>query len=99
MNTTQNTKISQIKEDTLIVGVDIGSTTHYARAFNWRGIEFGKVYKFSNCRDQFDRFQRWMRKISDESGMNNILVGVEPTDITGSILAYILSQLVSSYAW
>ena len=48
MNTTQNTKISQIKEDTLIVGVDIGSTTHYARAFNWRGIEFGKVYKFSN---------------------------------------------------
>lgn len=79
MNTTQNTKISQIKEDTLIVGVDIGSTTHYARAFNWRGIEFGKVYKFSNCRDQFDRFQRWMRKISGESGMNNILVGVEPT--------------------
>ena len=57
MNTTQNTKISQIKEDTLIVGVDIGSTTHYARAFNQRGIEFGKVYKFSNCRDQFERFQ------------------------------------------
>ena len=28
MNITQNQKISQITEDTLVVGVDIGSTTH-----------------------------------------------------------------------
>ena len=34
MNITQNQKISQITEDTLVVGVDIGSTTHYARAFS-----------------------------------------------------------------
>lgn len=33
MNNIQNKKISQITDDTLIVGIDIGSTAHYARAF------------------------------------------------------------------
>ena len=79
MNITQNQKISQITEGTLVVGVDIGSTTHYARAFNWRGIEVGKVYKFNNCRDQFERFMHWMQKLSDVNGINKILVGLEPT--------------------
>ena len=45
MNNTENNKITQITEDTLIVGVNIGSTTHYARAFNGRCIEGGKVYR------------------------------------------------------
>ena len=79
MNNTQNKKIGQITEKTLIVGVDIGSTTHYARAFNWRGIEVGKVYKCGNCRDQFERFAKWMQQLSDVNGMNKILVGFEPT--------------------
>lgn len=79
MNITQNKKISQINEDTLIVGVDIGSTTHYARAFNWRGIEISKVYKFKNCRDQFERFLHWMQTLSNANGMNKIFVGLEPT--------------------
>ena len=33
---TQNKKIASITEKTLIVGIDVGSTTHYARAFDWR---------------------------------------------------------------
>lgn len=79
MNNTQNKKISQITEDTLIVGVDIGSTTHYARAFNWRGIEVGKVYRCGNCRDQFELFAKWMQQLSYVNGMNKILVGIELT--------------------
>lgn len=42
MNYKQNEKINQVKESTLVVGIDIGSTTQYARAFDWRGIELGK---------------------------------------------------------
>ena len=42
MNYTQNIKIEQVKEETLVVGVDIGSTTHYARAFDYRGREITK---------------------------------------------------------
>ena len=39
MNSTQNKKIEQVKETTMIVGIDVGSEKHYFRAFNWRGIE------------------------------------------------------------
>ena len=39
---TQNAKIASITEKTLIVGIDVGSETHYARAFNWRNYEYSK---------------------------------------------------------
>ena len=49
MNNTQNHKINQVSEETLVVGIDIGSETHYARAFDWRGIEYSKKpLKFNN---------------------------------------------------
>ena len=48
MNYTQNHKIAQVTESTLVVGVDIGSEQHYARAFDWRGLELTrKVFPFS----------------------------------------------------
>lgn len=36
MNYTQNEKIEQVTDATLVVGVDIGSQTHFARAFDNR---------------------------------------------------------------
>lgn len=39
MNYTQNEKISQVSEETLVIRIDIASEVHYARAFDWRGIE------------------------------------------------------------
>lgn len=35
MDYKQNQKINQAKESTLMVGIDIGSTTQYTRAFDW----------------------------------------------------------------
>jgi transposase len=43
MKCTQNEKISQIKIETLVVGIDIGKETHHARAFDYRGIELAKL--------------------------------------------------------
>jgi transposase len=43
MKRTQNEKILQIKNETLVVGIDIGKETHYARAFDYRGIELAAV--------------------------------------------------------
>lgn len=37
MNYTQNQKIEQVTESTLVLGVDIGSSEHYVRAFDYRG--------------------------------------------------------------
>ena len=33
---TQNKKIRQVTEDTVVVGVDIASELHWARTFDWR---------------------------------------------------------------
>ena len=48
MDYTQNAKIAQVTEKTLVIGVDVGSTIHYARTFNWRGQELSKkAFHFS----------------------------------------------------
>lgn len=42
MNYTQNEKIEQAKEDTLVIGIDIGREELYCRVFEWRGRELTK---------------------------------------------------------
>ena len=79
MNCKQNQKINQVKESTLVVGIDIGSATHYARVFDWRGIELGKVFKFSNSREGFENFKDWMRWLQDKYKKSDVIIGIEPT--------------------
>ena len=50
MNHTQNDRLKQVTSDTLIVGVDVGSQTHFCRAFDWRGLLFQAIYGlFAYC--------------------------------------------------
>lgn len=77
---TQNKKIEAITEKTLVLGIDVGSETHYARAFNYRGIELsGKPFKFSNNESGFASFVWWIRDIKDNHDMDNVVPGMEPT--------------------
>ena len=79
MNNKQNDKINQVTEETLVVGIDIGGSTHYARAFDWRGIELSKVHVFSNSRSGFESLLGWMQSIQKVKKKSNIIVGIEPT--------------------
>ena len=79
MNYKQNEKINQVKESTLVVGIDIGNTKQYARAFDWRGIELGKVFTFSNSREGFEAFKAWMQHLQDKYRKSDVIVGIEPT--------------------
>ena len=55
---TQDSKIASITEKTLIVGIDIGSQTHYARAFDWRNYDYSrKAFVFSNDKEGFMAFK------------------------------------------
>ena len=57
----QNAKIEVITETTLVLGIDIGSETHYARAFDYREIEYSKIpYKFSNTDVGFVTLKAWV---------------------------------------
>lgn len=79
MNFTQNDKIEQIKFETLVVGVDIGKETNYARALDYRGRELKKLIKFSNSREGFQAFDRWVNEVSMLNSKTEIIVGFEPT--------------------
>ena len=79
MKYTQNTKIMQITEKTLIIGVDIASEVHYARAFDFRGIEIAKTLRFNNDVAGFNEFVTWAEEIKNKSNKSKVLVGMEPT--------------------
>ena len=79
MNCTQNLKINQVTEQTLIVGIDIASVTNYARAFDWRGIEKAKVFKFNNSLEGFQAFKEWTNAVMSANNLSKLLVAAEPT--------------------
>jgi len=79
MKSTQNEKISQIKFSTLVVGIDVAKETHYARAFDFRGIELSKLLRFSNTAEGFQRLEEWMQNICRQHSKTDIIVGFEPT--------------------
>lgn len=77
---TQNAKIASITEKTLIIGIDVGSETHYARAFDWRNYEYTrKPLEFSNTEEGFQTFKAWMEEIAGKHGKTAVIPGMEPT--------------------
>ena len=67
MNLTQNDRLNQVTADTLVVGVDIGSQDHFARAFDYRGFEFTKrAFRFSNTGLGFLSFVRWLYELQNK---------------------------------
>ena len=87
---TQNKKIEAITEKTLVIGIDVGSETHYARAFDYRGIEFSKKpFKFSNSEAGFEMFKAWILDIKEKHEKDNrirLFLEWNRPDITGLIL-------------
>ncbi|MCR4696214.1 MAG: IS110 family transposase [Lachnospiraceae bacterium] len=80
MNYTQNKKIEQVSDATLVIGIDIGSQTHFARAFDNRGIELTKrVFSFANDIEGFNTFNQWAERIKTENDKSDIIIGCEPT--------------------
>lgn len=79
MKYTQNRKIMQITDQTLILGIDIASEEHYARAFNNRGIEYGKTLKFSNDAAGFKELSAWSEALRQQHDKSRIVAGMEPT--------------------
>ena len=80
MNYTQNERIEQVTDTTLVIGVDIGSQTHYARAFDNRARELTKkVFSFSNDIEGFNSFNQWAEGLKTENSKTKVMIGCEPT--------------------
>ena len=64
----------------MIVGIDIGSEKHDARAFNYRGIEITEEpLEFSNNEEGFEMLLAWMEDLKSRNGLDAVIPGMEPT--------------------
>ena len=80
MNNTQNQKIAQVTDKTLIVGVDIGGEKHFARAILARGFEVSKKpFPFMSTGDGFDSFVSWAYNLANSHKLTKIMIAMEPT--------------------
>ena len=69
-----------LRKKTLIVGIDVGSETHYARAFDWRNYEYSKKpFAFNNDEAGFAAFKAWMEDMVEKYGKEVVIPGMEPT--------------------
>lgn len=92
MNYNQNHKLAQITSKTLIVGVDIAKHNHVARAQDFRGVEFGTSLTFENTQSGFVDLLDWIKQLNVDQGMNEILIGMEPTGHYWLNLAHFLKD-------
>ena len=77
---TQNDRIATVNEKTLVVGIDIGSQKHYARAFDNRNFEYSKkAFGFDNSEEGFEALKAWMTDIAEKNGKTKIMPAMEPT--------------------
>lgn len=71
-----------LKKKTLVVGIDVGSETHYERAFDWRGYEYSKkTFSFSSTEAGFISFLEWMQNIAKDHGKEELMPSMEPTGL------------------
>ena len=76
----KNKKLDFVKDDTLIVGCDIGSETHYIRAIDTRGRELSQgILVFENNSEGFENALSWVLLIAAQYGKTQIVLGLEPT--------------------
>ena len=76
----KNDKLTFISDDMLILGCDIGSEIHYARAIDTRGRELSKSsFSFSNTREGFESAKDWAVQLAAIHDKKQIVLGLEPT--------------------
>lgn len=76
----KNAKLSFINDEMLIIGCDIGSEMHYARAIDTRGRELSrKAFAFSNTAEGFASAKAWMLELAAANDKKQIVLGLEPT--------------------
>ncbi|WP_144032289.1 IS110 family transposase, partial [Amphibacillus jilinensis] len=79
MDFTQNKRIAQVNEQSLIIGVDVAKHKHVARAIDDRGRDLVKRLVFTNSYQGFLALIEWAKNLSEQHDRPNLLIGMEPT--------------------
>lgn len=92
MNFTQNTKINQVTEKTLVIGMDIAKRTHYACMVDERGLLLKKSFPVSQSSEGFEMFYKRILDAMQEFNKTEVIIGIEPTGHYWLNLAYFLDD-------
>lgn len=74
-----NEKLMRIKEDTVVVGIDIAKHKHYAKFIDYRGNLLYKTISFENNKCGFDKMIDTINIVKEKSGKDDVIIGCEPT--------------------
>ncbi|MED4925836.1 transposase, partial [Anoxybacillus geothermalis] len=74
MNCTQNYKIDQVTEQTLVVGIDIAKRTHYACFVDDRGRVLRKSFPIFQSKEGFQQLSKAMREARPALGTSEVIV-------------------------
>ncbi|XWN53145.1 IS110 family transposase [Anoxybacillus flavithermus] len=92
MNCTQNRKIEQVTDQTLVIGMDIAKQKHYAAMVDARGRVLKKSFPVIQSRSGFEQFYALIQEAMKECGKTEVIVGIEPTGHYWLNLAYFLEE-------
>lgn len=92
MNSTQNHKINQVTEETLVIGMDIAKKTHYACFVDDRGRVLRKAFPVTQSNEGFEYLYQSILSAMQEFGKTNVIIGIEPTGHYWLNLAYFLDD-------
>ncbi|WP_449354007.1 IS110 family transposase [Virgibacillus natechei] len=90
MDFTQNERLDQITEETIIVGIDVAKHKHVARAIDDRGRDLAKRLVFENGFTGFKQLLEWAQNIAEKTNKSSLIFGMEPTGHYWLNLAYYL---------
>lgn len=79
MNSNTNEKINQVSESTLVIGIDIAKSKHFACAIDDRGRVLQKSFPIVQSRIGFEAFYERLLALKAMHDKQDILVGFEPT--------------------
>ncbi len=80
-----------IQPNTMVVGVDIAKTTHWAMVM-YEGMPVGKAFAIQNTREGFQNLLFTLNALKQKLGAHSIVVGMEPTGHYFKPLAYFLAN-------
>ncbi|ARJ23283.1 IS110 family transposase (plasmid) [Bacillus mycoides] len=92
MDCTQNEKINQVTETTLVIGMDIAKRTHYASLIDVRGRVLQKAFPVLQSKEGFEAFYQIILNAMKEYQKTDVIVGIEPTGHYWLNLAYFLTE-------
>jgi transposase len=71
--------LQRITATTIIVGVDTGKESHWARVTDYRGVDLMKPVKVTNDIKGFDGLMSRIEKVRTARGCDQVIIGTEPS--------------------